>query len=65
MCDCYQIGGPWIAEDPDCPTHGIAAQGRRSDREFTVSSIRSRLRQADDIGSLKEIIYELLDMIEE
>lgn len=21
-CDCFQIGGPWIAEDPNCPAHG-------------------------------------------
>jgi hypothetical protein len=21
-CQCYQIGGPFIAEDPDCPAHG-------------------------------------------
>ena len=24
MCPwrCYEIGGPWIAENPDCPFHG-------------------------------------------
>ena len=22
MCECYQIGGQFIAEDPDCPIHG-------------------------------------------
>lgn len=22
MCKCFQIGGPFIAEDPDCPVHG-------------------------------------------
>lgn len=21
-CDCYKIGGPFIAEDPSCPIHG-------------------------------------------
>jgi hypothetical protein len=26
MCDCYKIGGPWIAEDPECPIHGQRAQ---------------------------------------
>jgi hypothetical protein len=20
--ECHQIGGPWIAENPDCPKHG-------------------------------------------
>jgi len=27
-CDCYRIGGPFIAEDPDCPIHGREAQER-------------------------------------
>jgi hypothetical protein len=22
QCQCYQVGGPFIAEDPDCPVHG-------------------------------------------
>lgn len=24
LCDheCYMIGGPWIAENPNCPIHG-------------------------------------------
>jgi hypothetical protein len=26
MCECYQIGGRFIAEDPDCPEHGTEAQ---------------------------------------
>lgn len=26
MCECYQVGGPFIAEDPECPVHGWAAQ---------------------------------------
>jgi GNAT superfamily N-acetyltransferase len=29
MCECYIIGGPWIAEDPDCPEHGTEAQARQ------------------------------------
>ena len=34
-CDreCYTIGGPWIAEDPDCPIHGtdfVSARERAS-----------------------------------
>lgn len=28
MCECYQIGGPWIAEDPDCPIHGDEARSQ-------------------------------------
>ena len=26
---CFEIGGPWIAEDPSCPIHGAAATGPR------------------------------------
>jgi len=25
MCECYKIGGPFIAEDPECPVHGTEA----------------------------------------
>jgi hypothetical protein len=28
MCECHQIGGPFIAEDPNCPVHGRDAQER-------------------------------------
>jgi len=28
MCECYQIGGSFIAEDPDCAVHGSASHGR-------------------------------------
>lgn len=28
MCQCFQIGGPFIAEDPECPEHGVDAQQR-------------------------------------
>ena len=26
MCQCFQIGSPFIAEDPDCPVHGTEAR---------------------------------------
>ena len=32
-CECYQIGGRFIAEDPDCPEHGIDAQDREAENE--------------------------------
>jgi hypothetical protein len=33
MCECYQIGGPFIAEDPDCEVHGSAARSLRAETE--------------------------------
>lgn len=32
MCECYQIGGRFIAEDPECPEHGTEAQREDNDR---------------------------------
>lgn len=61
MCDCYRIGGPWIAEDPNCPTHGIEAQHRRA----AASRLRDRVSSANDVEDLKELLLEILDLIEE
>lgn len=33
---CYEIGGPWIAENPYCPVHG---QGKRSDSDAVQSAV--------------------------
>lgn len=30
-CECYQVGGRFIAEDPDCPEHGSAASKQVED----------------------------------
>ena len=59
-CQCYQIGGPFISFDPDCPAHGLEAQAREqqlieqgqqiTDLEQTVAQLRdelARLRQGE------------------
>ncbi len=28
-CECHQIGGPFIAEDPSCPVHGAGGSDDR------------------------------------
>ena len=35
-CECYQIGGRFIAEDPDCSTHGYEAVSQRE--QITLES---------------------------
>jgi len=54
MCECYQIGGPFIAEDPNCYEHGIEAQRRSSmieelldgvERETNVDRLRELARK--------------------
>jgi len=49
-CQCYQIGGPFIAEDPDCPAHGTEAQAARarqeaeeSDRDARITALEQRV----------------------
>lgn len=49
-CECYQIGGPFIAEDPNCPVHGKGGlQEELNDMEDRLSSLQlevNRLREA-------------------
>lgn len=38
MCECYQIGGPWIAEDPNCPVHGFEARQRETELNERIAA---------------------------
>lgn len=40
---CHEIGGPWIAENPDCPIHGRDAQDRNDDLSERLARIEARL----------------------
>ena len=33
---CHQIGGPWIAENPDCPIHGQEGLGDKMEEMQSV-----------------------------
>ncbi|KKM24900.1 hypothetical protein LCGC14_1600490 [marine sediment metagenome] len=39
MCECYRIGGPWIAEDPSCPVHGTLSEGREERIEAIIDRV--------------------------
>lgn len=55
MCDCYKIGGPWIAEDPDCPVHGTEAQREQRDREDRDAAVNERLAQLEaEVAELRK-----------
>lgn len=51
MCECYQIDGPFIGADPNCPAHGdggmhetIQKQAARIERlEAALREIKGRL----------------------
>lgn len=59
-CDCYQIGGSWIAEDPDCPEHGSEAQQRRErfeqvERELAAAKVENERLTATIAAKDEEI----------
>lgn len=48
MCQCYQIDGPFIAEDPDCPLHGAGgANDQIADLERQVAHLQRRIEQLE------------------
>ena len=54
-CECYKIGGPWIAEDPSCVIHGAASSGR-------AERIESIIQEAvDGIISVVDAVNEIED----
>jgi hypothetical protein len=53
-CDCYKIGGPFIAEDPNCPVHGREAQAEEKrhaaeleDLHSQIAELRQRVEQLE------------------
>lgn len=47
MCECYRIGGPFVAEDPDCPEHGWEAQREAREQEEEQASLDQRLSRLE------------------
>lgn len=61
-CQCHTIGGPFIAEDPNCVIHGWA----RGDRERQASELLERSEREDiSIEELRNIVQQLCAVIEE
>ena len=42
-CECHQIGGRFIAEDPDCPAHGREAQREDRRRQEVIDELDAAL----------------------
>lgn len=32
--ECYMVGRPWIAENPECPVHGVEGQSKARAKEW-------------------------------
>lgn len=54
MCECFQVGGRFIAEDPDCPKHGVLAQHEERLREAELEEMRLE-REAQREDMLRQI----------
>lgn len=68
---CYEAGGPWISEDPNCPIHGTEAQrlvGERDAvelawREVTAEHTAQLEAQEQRIARLEELVSSLRDAV--
>ena len=60
---CHQVGGPWIAENPDCPIHGYMAQREESRVESAKDDLRRQLCHAETVDDLRLIMSEMLELI--
>jgi hypothetical protein len=54
MCECFKIGGKFIAEDPDCPIHGAEAQEREQEEETRRTQIKNLAAEALKINRTQE-----------
>ena len=55
MCECHRVGGPFISEDPDCPVHGTASQGREERIEAIIDQVvTGELTSAIAAGRIEE-----------
>lgn len=60
-CQCHQIGGPFIAEDPDCPKHGIYGRELREQAEAMIE----RIRAATDFNEVADLCNQLDSIVEQ
>ena len=61
-CQCYQVGGPFIAEDPDCFAHGWTAQRRQEIDDEEKAAAESRIEALErDVRQLFELVNHLIE----
>ena len=60
-CECYQVGGRFIAEDPDCPRHGTAAQRDQQIAEEQRDEMEERVYDLEQkVADLVKIVRVLV-----
>ena len=66
MCECYQIGGPFIAEDPNCPMHGLDAQAREREAERRAAAARAMVIESEyciDMVRMRQLVRLMAEMV--
>jgi hypothetical protein len=54
-CECYKIGGKFIAEDPDCPAHGTEARASEERMAQATAILKETVRaQTIELGRLNK-----------
>lgn len=58
-CECYQIGGPWISFDPDCPAHGLEAQREAEERDEAAAAMNCKVAALEaEVARLKGLLMD-------
>jgi hypothetical protein len=63
-CECYQIGGRFIAEDPDCSIHGYQAQYLVEDRADMWEEVDRLLAVLLDHNPSATYVEELISVLD-
>jgi hypothetical protein len=65
-CECYKIGGPFIAEDPDCLEHGVNGYAERLERAEAIIDVltkeNERLKKEGVPGVMHEVDRAFYDL---
>ena len=59
-CECYKIGGKFIAEDPDCPVHGTEAQWRADEQDRLHTELEDRISRLEALVKMQALQLEML-----
>ena len=60
---CYEVGGPWIAENPNCPVHGTEAQREEKQRDISKDRLYQQIREANTVQDLRAVLYDIVEML--
>ena len=60
---CHGVGGPWIAENPDCPVHGTEAQMIDKWRDISKDRLYQQIRDANTVQDLRSVLYDIVKML--